>query len=102
MNSTNENRGIRIYSIEANSLYCVNNNIKFYGGREPFLDLGDAVLPESLFSEYIRNHGATINSRNRTLDFVSICFGDGVKIYDEEDRKRGYKNIKASTLRNEY
>lgn len=101
MSSTNEYQGLRIYSIEANSLYCVNNNIKFHNGKEAFLKLGDAVLPESLFLDYMKYHGVA-PGKKRTLDFISISFDEGVIITDEEDRKNGKKNVKATTLRKEF
>lgn len=102
MVDTNEQRGIKIYSVQASNIYCVNNNIKLYGGKEPFLNLKKAVLQESLFSDYMKHHGVRINRKNRTLDFVSIEFDDRVVIFDEEDNKKVVKSIKASTLRKEY
>ncbi len=99
---TDDIGAIKIYSLEASNIYCVNHGIKFYGGKEPFLCLGDAVLPESLFSDYIRHHGVTVNRKNRTTDFVSISFDEGVVVTDEKNREDGFRNVRASTLRKEY
>ena len=81
-----ENSAIKIRSIQAASLYRVNNNYKFVlkignengssSGvkeyKEPFLDYGNAVIGNSLFAKYVRKHGVTVNRNNRSLDFVMM------------------------------
>ena len=95
---------IKIRSIQAASLYRVNNNYKFvvkvknndgsYSGlkeyKEPFLDFGNAVINNSLFAGYARKHGAVVNKYNRSLDFLMMKFDWGV---DEDDS--GVKNKPA-------
>lgn len=65
---------IRIKSIQANSLYRVNNKVE-----KACLDLGEAVLNESIFTDYMRKHGVAVNKRNRSKDFVVMKFDYGVK-----------------------
>lgn len=93
-----ENSAIKIRSIQAASLYRVNNNYKFVlkiknedgisSGvkeyKEPFLDYGNAVIGNSLFAKYVRKHGVTVNRNNRTLDFVMMKFDWGVDADDSE------------------
>ena len=100
-----ENSAIKIRSIQAASLYRVNNNYKFVlkiknedgisSGvkeyKEPFLDYGNAVIGNSLFAKYVRKHGVTVNRNNRTLDFVMMKFDWGVDADDSEGN-----NIKPS------
>lgn len=91
-----ESSSIKIRSIQAASLYRVNNNYKFvlkirnedgsYSGskeyKEPFLDYGNAVMSNSLFTKYVRKHGAVVNKYNKSLDFLMMKFDWGV---DEDD-----------------
>ena len=49
----NENRAIQINSVQANSLYYVNNGVETAN-----LDRGKAVINGSLFSEYMRSCSA--------------------------------------------
>lgn len=93
-----ENSAIKIRSIQAASLYRVNNNYKFVlkirnengssSGvkeyKEPFLDYGNAVIGNSLFAKYVRKHGVTVNRNNRSLDFVMMKFDWGVDADDSE------------------
>ena len=83
-----ESRAIKIRSIQAASLYRVNNNYKFvvklknddgsYSGekryKEPFLDFESAVINSSLFAEYVRKHGVVVNKYHRSLDFIILKF----------------------------
>ena len=95
-----EKNTIKIRSIQAASLYRVNNGYKFvikkknedgnYSGlkeyREPFLDYRNAVINDSLFAKYVRRHGVTVNKYHRSLDFIMMKFDWGV---DEDDSDRG-------------
>ena len=100
------NGAIKIRSIQAASLYRVNNNYKFvlkiknedgsYNGlkeyKEPFLDFGNAVINKSLFTEYVYNkHGVTVNKNGKSLDFLMMKFDWGV---DEDDSNK--KDIKPA------
>lgn len=94
-----ESSAIKIRSIQAASLYRVNNNYKFVlkikneGGshsglkkyKEPFLDYGNAVINNSLFAKYVRKHGVTVNKYKRSLDFLMMKFDWGV---DEDDSNK--------------
>lgn len=56
----------------------VNNNIKYKdeNGEEksPRLNIGEAVLSDSLFTQYMRRHGMTVHADNTTDDFVVLKF----------------------------
>lgn len=76
-------QSIKIKSIQANSLYLVNN-YKEDGEEEnaqtkPFLDLGEAVINDSLFADYMKHHGIVVNRRHRSRDFLVMKFDFGVK-----------------------
>lgn len=94
---------IKIKSIQAASLYRVSNGYKFVmraknddGSitkeyKEPFLDLGNAVIGNSLFAEYVRKHGVTVKKNGGSLDFLMVKFDRGV---DEDDSDK--ENIKSA------
>ena len=78
----NKSKSIKIRSIQANSLYNVNNyneNDADNTSRKPYLDLGQAVINDSLFSEYMRHHGVVVNGKGRSRDFIVMKFDYGVK-----------------------
>lgn len=99
MTNKKESSAIKIRSIQAASLYRVNNNYKFvlkiknedgiHSGlkeyKEPFLDYGNAVIGNSLFARYVRKHGVTVNKNNRSLDFVMMKFDWGVDADDSDE-----------------
>lgn len=64
--------------------------------KEAWLDIGQAVLSDSLFTQYMRKHGMTVNAkRNTTKDFIVVKFEYGVpeeNISAKELRKKYYKN----------
>ena len=78
----------------------VNNNMTYTlkDGTEKgaWLDIGEAVLSDSLFTQYMRKHGMTVNAkRNTTKDFIVVKFEYGVpekKISAKELRKEYYEN----------
>ena len=73
---------IKIKSIQANSLYAVNNYIKNDNNtnhKRPYLDLGEAVINDSLFSNYMIHHGVCVNSKQRSKDFIVMKFDFGIK-----------------------
>ena len=78
-----ENNAIKIKSVQANSLYRVN---KEYKGA--YLDLGSAVINNSLFSEYVTKHGVTVTRNNKSTDFIIMKFEYGVKPEGEGDSKK--------------
>lgn len=65
-------------------------------GQEVWLDIGLAVLSDSLFTQYMRKHGMTVyGKRNTTKDFIVVKFEYGVPEEDisaKELRKEYYKN----------
>lgn len=73
-NNKKESRAIKIKSLQANSLYYVNNGVE-----NTFLDKGDAVINESIFSEYMRMHGVTVKSNGSSTDFIVMKFDYGAK-----------------------
>lgn len=68
-----EDGAININSIQANSLYYVNNGVK-----NVRLDKGKAVINDSLFLKYMRNHGITVK-KDKSLDFIVMKFDYGTK-----------------------
>lgn len=86
LNLLNKNRksvqSIKIKSIQANSLYAVNNYVEDENdtdNRKPYLDLGEAVINNSLFSEYMMHHAVVVNKKRRSRDFIVLKFDYGVK-----------------------
>lgn len=86
-----QNTAIKIKSIQANSLYRVNN-----GYENAFLDCGKAVINNSLFSEYMRRHEITVNRKGESNDFISMKFDFGIKA------EKGLPSMKAKSLRKYY
>lgn len=94
-----ESSAIKIKSIQAASLYRINNNYKFvlkikdkdgnYTGlkeyKDSFLDFGNAVINNSLFAKYVRKHGVVVNKFKRSYDFLMMKFDWGV---DEDDSNK--------------
>ena len=78
----------------------VNNNMTYTlkdgTEKEAWLDIGQAVLSDSLFTQYMRKHGMTVNAkRNTTKDFIVVKFDYGVpeeNMSAKELRKEYYKN----------
>ena len=67
-----KSQSIKIKSIQANSLYAVNNYVEDEnetGNKKPYLDLGEAVINNSLFSEYMMHHAVAVNGKGRSKDF---------------------------------
>lgn len=64
--------------------------------KEAWLDIGQVVLSDSLFTQYMRKHGMTVNAkRNTTKDFIVVKFDYGVpeeNMSAKELRKEYYKN----------
>lgn len=90
-----ESGPIKIKSLQANSLYYVNNGVE-----NTFLDAGDAVINESIFSEYMRNHGVTVKRNGNSSDFIVMKFDYGAKEKLVDGNVIQKKS--ASDLRNDY
>ena len=92
-----DNCAIDIRSIQADSIYRVNN-----GYENAFLDCGKAVIPYSLFSEYMKKHGMTINKSKRkkngwTSDFIVMKYDYKVKAQTIGDKT--FKEMSSGELR---
>lgn len=92
-----KSQSIKIKSIQANSLYAVNNYVEDEnetGNKKPYLDLGEAVINNSLFSEYMMHHAVAVNGKGRSKDFIVLKFDYGVKgrMSAKELREYYYKN----------
>lgn len=96
-------KSLKIRSIQANSLYIVNNyqESEENSGQEqkkPYLDLGIAVINDSLFTEYMKHHGVVAKQKGRykgrSRDFIVMKFDYGVKgVMSAQDlRDYYYKN----------
>lgn len=76
-------QSIKIKSVQANSLYLVNNyqedGEEGNEQKKPYLDLGNAVINDSLFADYMKHHGVVVNSRDKSKDFIVMKFDYGVK-----------------------
>ena len=93
-----KNRAIKIKSIQANSLYAVNNYNEDTDteneNNKPYLDLGEAVINNSLFSEYMKHHAVATNKKGKSKDFIVMKFNYGVKcgMSAKELREYYYEN----------
>ncbi len=84
---------IKIKSIQANSLYSVNNYVGKGDGaddRKPRLDLGEAAINNCLFSEYMMRHAVSVNKKGGSRDFIVMKFDYGVKGGMSADELRDY------------
>lgn len=92
--------GLKIALLQAASIYSVNN------GTRLELDEKPAMLTNSLFLDFLREHGLQTNkSGESTRDVICIEFGYGTRSYDEEmaylkrKRKELEKDDKLSDLK---
>lgn len=79
--------GLKIKNIEAGSLYGYN-----LGVREAY-DSTNAMLTNSLFSDFIKSHGLSVWKEESTRDIICIEFNYGSRSYEEEIKHLN-KNIK--------
>ena len=70
--------GVKIKNIAAGSLYGYNLGIR------NTLDSKDALLPNSLFLDYMKNHGLNIYKGVSTRDVIGLDFNYGCRSYEEE------------------
>lgn len=71
------------------------------GDENAFLDIGKAVLNESLFLEYMLEHGLRVKN-NKCKDFIIMGFKYGVAAEGKNKRKGKYKRIRPQELRKSY
>ena len=79
--------GLKIKNIEAGSLYGYN-----LGVRDNY-DSTNAMLTNSLFSDFIKSHGLNVWKEESTRDIICIEFNYGSRSYEEEIKHLN-KNIK--------
>lgn len=96
-------KSIKIKSIQANSLYLVNNyqanNKEDNEQKKPYLDLGEAVINDSLFADYMKHHGVAVNSKGRSRDFIVMKFDYGVKDGKSVAELRDYYYENGATVK---
>lgn len=90
-----EKRAIKINSVQANSLYYVNNGVE-----NSILDRGKAVINGSLFSEYMRKHGVIVNRKGNSLDFLVMKYDYGTKA--KKGEKGDVPKMSSKALREYY
>lgn len=101
MNKKKEQKSsiIKIKSIQANSLYAVNNYVEDgTDSKKPYLDLGEAVINNSLFSDYMMHHAVAVNKRGRSKDFIVLKFDYGVKGGMSSKKLRDYYYENGATV----
>ena len=79
--------GLKIKNFEAGSLYGYNLGIR------DVLDSTDAMLTNSLFSDFLKENGLNIWKGVSTRDIICIEFNYGTRSYEEE-MEHFAKNIK--------
>lgn len=114
-NNEQEKSAIKIRSIQAASLYRATNDYKFvtklknedgsYNGlkeyKKSFLDYGNAVISDSLFTKYLRKHGITVNKYHRSLDLIMMKFDWGVD-GDDSGKEEPKPSMTTQQLRDYY
>lgn len=87
-----DRKSIKIRSVKANSVYRVNNNIKYTDSdgeeHESRLITGDAVMNDSLFIRHMYK-SVNINKKGYTYDFVLLDFVKCKRELREEYYKHG-------------
>ena len=90
-------KSIKIKSIQANSLYTVNNYVEDKNktdNKKPYFDVGEAVINNSLFSKYMLHHAVAVNKKGRSKDFIVMKFDYGIRngMSAKELREYYYEN----------
>ena len=70
--------GLKIKNIKAGTLFGYNQGV-----RERF-DFTDAMFSNSLFSDWIKDHGLNIWNDTSTRDIICLDFDFGSRSYEEE------------------
>lgn len=73
--------GIKIHNFEAGSIYGVNAGV-----RDKY-DMTDAMLTNSLFTDFILANGLNVYKEKSTWDIIGIEFNYGTTSYEEEIKK---------------
>lgn len=103
ISGSNENTGFKIKSVQACSIVEANNGYSYKFGvdgdiRTSKLDIGDAVINNSLFSEYLKQKKLIdVSKKNVSFDFVNIKFDYGINVgvnTEKDSNSDGSKNKK--------
>ena len=87
MNKNRKSKSVQaiiIKSIQANSLYTVNNYVEDENktdSKKPYLDLGKAVINNGLFSDYMMHHAVAVNKKGRNKDLILSILVDTFYTY---------------------
>lgn len=97
------NQAIKIISVQANSLYLYNEyrrdskNLITIRDKDgdwvdivPRLDIGKAVLNDSIFTQFMRTRGAAISKNGSSRTFIVLKFDYGVKGVMSANELRDY------------
>lgn len=97
-----ESKSINIISIQADNLYCSNNQIpvKMGNGEEviPYLKKGKAVLNDSIFLRYMKKHGVVVNRHGFSKDFIVMKFSYAIDNIMTKKELRDYYYINGATI----
>ena len=101
--SNKSNQAIKIFSVQANSLYLYNEyrkdtenlvTIRDKNGDwvdiVPRLDIGKAVLNDSIFTQFMRTRGAAVSKNGSSKTFIVLKFDYGVKGVMSANELRDY------------
>ena len=110
--------GIKIFSVSAAHVYCVDNDIKLLDKEgnlfeskkhkrkkmkagEPYYNWKTATLPESLFLDYMRDK-LTIDERGFCKDFIKVDFNYSADVKNLDGINEGKKRMHHNKLRELY
>lgn len=101
--SNKSNQAIKIFSVQANSLYLYNeyrkdsDNLVTIRDKNgdwvdivPRLDIGKAVLNDSIFTQFMRTRGAAVSKNGSSKTFIVLKFDYGVKGVMSANELRDY------------
>lgn len=87
-------------------MYCCDNDITFVkkdGTKlKPYYDWESAMLPKSLFLEYMCNKGLIVNKNGISKDLIVVRFDNSAVVRDQDDIKDGKKGMHHNNLRKKY
>lgn len=98
----NKDTKIMVHSVTAKSIYCCEHEIKYKSGaglKTPFYKLGKAVIPQSLFTDFMSKHGCRIVPGEINKDFIIVKFEDSnysSDIWDYESQENEETKQKES------
>ena len=83
--------GTGIKNIQAASIYEFNHGFRNY------LDMKPAMLSNSLFSDFLKEHGLHVSKSGSTRDIICLEFGYGSKCWSRKAKelKKELKTLKS-------